>query len=412
MLVLPGYQTVLEDVEVTAGQTVRIVKKLDEQSGALEIATKPVGARIELDGVPIGVTPQRLPRVRVGKHAVKLTHPDHQAVEREVTIEFEQLARLDVDLPPKPGRLVITSTPAQAEVWAGPRKLGQTVWVGELAPGRHQIRVAKDGYEDRLFDVLLGPNEAKSLDAQLKKWDLGEMVLVPVGEFLMGSDEYGDEKPRHRVYLDAFHIDKYEVTNAQFRAFVDGKGYERQEVWSPAGWQWRSQENVSAPSSWTDARWNEPRQPVVGVSWYEADAFCRFAGKRLPTEAEWEKAARGTDSRKYPWGDQWDASRANSTESKTGKTAAVGSYPGGVSPYGGHDMAGNVWEWVADWYDTTYYQRSPERNPRGPDAGQSRVLRGGAWYYLPIDLRSASRNDYSPDDRNYFIGFRCARGAF
>ena len=83
-----------------------------------------------------------------------------------------------------------------------------------------------------------------------------------------------------------------------------------------------------------------------------------------------------------------------------------------MSPYGGHDMAGNVWEWVADWYDTTYYQRSPERNPRGPDAGQSRVLRGGAWYNLPIDLRSASRNDYSPDDRNYFIGFRCARGAF
>ncbi len=410
VLVLPGYATVLEDVEVTAGQPLRVAKKLEEQAGALEVTTKPAGARIELDGVPVGTSPQKLARVRVGAHAVRATHPDHQAVEREVTIEFEQLARLDLELPPKPGRLVITSTPAGAEVWLGPRKLGQTVWTGEVPPGKHQIRVAKDGYEDRLFDVLLGPNEAKSLEARLKKWDLGEMVLVPAGEFWMGSDEYDDEKPRHRVHLDAFYMDKYAVTNAQFRAFLDARGYERQDLWSAEGWRWRTQQNATQPAYWTDGTWNETRQPVVGVSWHEAQTFCRFAGKRLPTEAEWEKAARGTDGRKYPWGDQWDASRANSDESKLGKTTPVGSYPGGASPYGALDMAGNVWQWVADWYDKDYYKRSPERNPPGPDSGQVKVLRGGSWFNDAIYLRATSRHQNTPDSRNFSFGFRCSRG--
>lgn len=119
----------------------------------------------------------------------------------------------------------------------------------------------------------------------------------------------------------------------------------------------------------------------------------------------------GDRRQEVPWGEEWDASRANSDESKLGRTAPAGSYPGGASPYGAHDMAGNVWEWVADWYDERYYQRSPERSPRGPDSGQSRVLRGGSWFNYPVNLRAMARSYDAPDRWRHFLGFRCAKGA-
>ena len=221
--------------------------------------------------------------------------------------------------------------------------------------------------------------------------DGAEMVSIPAGEFWMGSDDGDtDEKPRRRVYLDAFRIDKFEVTNTLYRRFMEATGR-------------------AAPQYWSDSKWNEPQQPVVGVDWNDAEAYCRWAGKRLPTEGEWEKAARGTDGRKYPWGEQWDSSRANSDESKLGKTVAVGSYPSGASPYGAHDMAGNVWEWVADWYDGNYYRRAPDRNSKGPDSGQFRVLRGGSWLYNPRFLRVSYRARLTPTNRGSNVGFRCAQ---
>jgi iron(II)-dependent oxidoreductase len=223
--------------------------------------------------------------------------------------------------------------------------------------------------------------------------DGAQMVSVPAGEFWMGSEEsdaFASEKPRRRVSLDAFRIDKYEVTNALYRRFMDATGHR-------------------APEYWNNGKWNESNQPVVGVDWNDANAYCNWAGKRLPTEAEWEKAARGTDGRLYPWGEQWDVSRANSNESKLGKTVAVGSYPGGVSSYGAHDMAGNVWEWVADWYDANYYSNAPDRNPKGPVSGQSRVLHGGSWGLNPRYLRSSARLSVDPSNRDFYIGFRCSQ---
>lgn len=218
--------------------------------------------------------------------------------------------------------------------------------------------------------------------------DGAEMVSVPAGEFWMGSDDGdADEKPRRRLYLDAFRIDKFEVTNALFGGFMQATGHRA------LGW-------------WNDGKWSGATKPVVGVNWNDANAYCNWAGKRLPTEAEWEKAARGTDGGKYPWGEQWNTSRANSNERKT---VAVGSYSRGASPYGAQDMAGNVWEWVADWYFESYYRNAPERNPKGPSFGQYRVLRGGSWNSPPRDLRTSYRIMFGPSARSFSFGFRCAQ---
>ena len=245
------------------------------------------------------------------------------------------------------------------------------------------------------------------------------MVLVPAGNFTMGSTVgYAGEQPVHTVYLNAFYIDKYEVTNAQFKSFIDAGGYTNQAYWSAAGWSERTSGGWALPYYWTAGTYHSgpawPNFPVNGVSWYEAEAYANFAGKRLPTEAEWEKAAGGTDQRTYPWGNSIDGSRANywaSGDPYDNNSTPAGFYDGRLhpsplfqttnspSPYGAYDMAGNVWEWVADWYDANYYSVSPSSNPTGPLTGSSRVLRGGAWNSYTTTLRSAYRYSDYPSHR-------------
>jgi formylglycine-generating enzyme required for sulfatase activity len=225
------------------------------------------------------------------------------------------------------------------------------------------------------------------------------MAFVPAGEFIMGSPEgegEDDEHPQRTVYLDAFYIGKYEVTNAEYKECVDAGACDPPSQTS---------------SSTRNSYYGNPEYddyPVINVSWYDAKAYCGWKGVRLPTEAEWEKAARGTDGRKYPWGNEFDSYKCNTLESGIGDTTEVGSFPDGASPYGAYGMAGNVLEWVADWYDTDYYSKAPERNPEGPDSGVVRVLHGGSWGNSPRATRCAFRHRSDPVSRYDHVGFRVA----
>ncbi len=239
---------------------------------------------------------------------------------------------------------------------------------------------------------------------------IANMALIPAGEFLMGSHETNtDRSPAHLIDLKAYFIDLYEVTNHQYEEFILDGGYQTEALWSKAGWEFIQSKSIDRPLGFERNRYNGPDQPVIGVSWYEADAYARWAKKRLPTEAEWEKAARGTDGRKYPWGNEMDFSRIGYSMANSYRTLPVGSFPSGVSPYGLHDCAGNVSEWVADRYDKAYYSRSPRKNPIGPKTGEFQVLRGGAWGGLRFQMQCAYRASYPPDYRGFRIGFRCAR---
>jgi len=264
------------------------------------------------------------------------------------------------------------------------------------------------------------------------------MALVPAGEFLMGAsgggDAFSDEQPQRLVYVSAFWIDRYEVTNARYLAFVQATGHRAPSNERAATTLWDGGRPVAGIED----------HPVVNVSWDDAVAYCRWVGKRLPTEAEWEKAARGTDGRRYPWGNTWDIGLANSAsywagqtiEFKSGEewqafwvkgegarisrehgvkgevlTLPVGSFPTGASPYGLNDMAGNAAEWVQDWYEPYYYLLGPLSDPQGPAGVLLKGMRGGSWLKPARSLRTTDRDYGYPDDRPSGTGFRCAKDA-
>lgn len=279
------------------------------------------------------------------------------------------------------------------------RTTASSVTLSDLSPGRHTlyVRAADDrGAVSPVAPVdfeVLSPPPPKPQPSPPEE----DMILIPAGKFIMGAEGGRiDQRPAHEVYLSAYYIDKHEVTNAEYREFCRATGHEPAAFWANAKM----------------SMFNDPDKPVVGVSWYDAAAYAAWAGKRLPTEAEWERAAVGREGRKFPWGGAWDASRCNSRmDDPFTYTAPVMSLPTGATPEGVYDLAGNVWEWCADWYSATYYQISPRRNPKGPQSGTVKVLRGGSWNEYGDYLSGRFRFYAAPSYKNWHVGFRCARDA-
>ncbi len=237
--------------------------------------------------------------------------------------------------------------------------------------------------------------------------DGAPMVFIPAGPFLMGvprgaRDGGRDEYPNHAVELDAYYLDKYEVTTGLYAQFMRATGHR------PPSHRTDPSKNVWQGGVLPTAL---AAVPVVNVDWFDASAYCQWTGKRLPTEAEWEKAARGTHDQRFPWGNVEPTRQHlnfNQQWHGAGTLAPVGSYEKGKSPYGAYDMAGNVWEWVADWYAADYYARSPCCNPQGPPTGTRRAVRSSGWQVETPQVRIFTRIASKPLDRNHSTGFRCA----
>jgi len=243
-----------------------------------------------------------------------------------------------------------------------------------------------------------------------------DMMEIPAGEFIMGSDinPQDNARPAHSVYLDTYWIDRYPVTCGQYREFIEAGGYQTRQWWSKAGWEWLQNNPVAKPLYWSENKaWDD--HPVYGVSWYEAQAYANFAGKRLPTEAEWEKAARWNpvreESTSYPWGEDAPNAFGGNYDLQVGQTTPVNAYPQGQSHYGCYDLLGNVWEWTASWFSPyPNFEYFPYRGySQVYFDNQHRVLRGGSWATRPWALSSSWRNWYYPHLRQIFAGFRCVK---
>jgi formylglycine-generating enzyme required for sulfatase activity len=313
------------------------------------------------------------------------------------------------DLHPEKGEFVFRApkraSPAKVESGGAPSLAvgSTTVTPSDNASGKARPKDQKDA-EAKAAEKPLNPGGTSTVSRVMVTPPLPEeatgrdgasMVLVPAGEFIMGSDKGDDdEKPVHRVHLDSFYIDKFEVTNGKFAKFIDAIKGE-----PPWGF-----DDKDTPVAHAD-------QPVRWVTWLDATAYCQWTGKRLPTEAEWEKAARSADGRLYPWGDEPPTLAHAVFGQKEGSESLppFSNRDKGKSPYGAQDMAGSLYEWVADWYDDEYYAKTPSQNPRGPSEGTQKVQRGGSYTNNPYRLRATFRTKDNPTEAHPNVGFRCAQ---
>jgi formylglycine-generating enzyme required for sulfatase activity len=399
--------------------------------GTVIVSTIPGVAKVLLDDKEWGTTPASgnlSEKVPAGVHKLRIEKEGFQPEEKSIAVEDGRTLELQMALvslpkpeepkpPPEPPKAPITEVTLAlkcnlegATVWVNDKESGKTPRAGQelkltLKPGEYAFRVRKSGYVSWGKKVTLGSSKEATETAQLSPLpaeisndkDGASMALVPAGEFIMGSDEGSEQaKPKHVVYLSAFYVDRYEVTNAQFREFI------RQT-------QYRPESRIS----WERyAGTGREDFPVRGVTWNDAAAYAKWAGKRLPTEAEWEKAARGPSGQRFPWGNDYDQTRFHGNVALEDGPMRVGSFPGGRSPYGCEDMAGNVWEWCSDWYDADYYAKSPKENPTGPSrpgVRKAKVIRGGAWDRQSIEHIKGYERNHGAAASPETVGFRCVK---
>lgn len=350
-------------------------------------------------------------------NSLLLKRADYEApTDSEVGRTLERLAlhdpalRTDLDglweacggRPPRPQVVAPTTTPAPP---SAPRpRTGGGLWYTQTEADEPLTSPAP---------VAVGsvpPAAASAFPAPLTLADYRQqLVTIPAGEFLRGSIEHSDEKPVQTLRLAEFQIGKTPVTVGMYQEFV------RANPAYKSSWAQRPGQMPLAPAGgvWNGRWFGCESHPMVNVSWDDALAFARWAGMALPTEAQWEKAARGTDGRRFPWGSGWSEGNAHTSKRSLGDvegTAPVGSSPRGASPYGVLDMVGNVWEWCADWYHPDAYKSAPSSDPTGPSTGTERVLRGGSWRnFLPADFRCTNRERSQPEVKNILVGFRLVR---
>ena len=415
----PKQQTIVFDSDRSVSWT------LQPTFGWLDITTDPAGLKVTVSRQGRSEsetlsTPVKNKELAPGAYKVRVVDGRFHTTSQGVAVRQGKRAVVELAPKEKQGYLKVKvfdegGNALPAEVFAGGSRLGKAPGPWLLRIGRHAIEVRAEGHQTGKEAATVESGAAVEVKVTLKSSAssaaTGDMVLIPAGKFMMGCNEtvdsewQDDEKPYHEVYLDAYSIDRHEVTLSDYRKCVEsGKCKE--------------------PGSSGECNWGKSdrsNHPVNCVDWTQAGQYCEYAGKRLPTEAEWEKAARGTDGRKFPWGNgKVTGRKANYCDSNCtydwkdsgqddgyAATSPVCSFESGNSPYGLCDMAGNVWEWVSDWYGKDYYASSGRRNPSGPSSGKKRVLRGGSWLGEAGSLRASDRLRRRPVFWFNCLGFRC-----
>jgi len=403
-----------ESVAISADASVEWI--LEADVGWLTVTSAPPNLLVAINDENAGRTPVKHLEMAPGKYEVMVSGPCHHEQGRKIVLERGESEVVEVQPVPRQAAVNVSAVDEngnalRADVYVDGTKLGTAPGVHKVSICAKRIAVRKDAAswtgpvsvdEKQVVDVTAVLDIARA-----KAEATGNMVLIPAGKFMMGCNEEedsdcgDDEEPYHDVYLDAYLIDKREVTAGDYMECVEDGPCDRLETTS----------KCNNPKYYRDRN----DHPINCVDWYAAQAYCQWKGQRLPTEAEWEKAARGTDGRKYPWGNDWAGCHRAIMRAFGDDgcgfftTSPVCTKSAGNTPNGICDMAGNVWEWVSDWYSAEVYDSDGRTNPTGAESGSEKVLRGGCWSSDPRFLGVSRRLKKAPDSSSEFRGFRCAR---